>query len=78
MTKENVDELNKDILKIIREENPQRIVIYGGHSWSNSDHLLSARIPNDEYIVGYFHSYDPGILLVKEMEFGGLIMILKG
>jgi len=59
MTKENVDELNKDILKIIREENPQRIVIYGGHSWSNSDHLLSARIPNDEYIVGYFHSYDP-------------------
>ena len=59
MTKENVDELNKDILKIIREENPQRIVIYGGHSWSNSGHLLSARIPNDEYIVGYFHSYDP-------------------
>ena len=59
MTKENVDDLNKDILKIIREENPQRIVIYGGHSWSNSDHLLSARIPNDEYIVGYFHSYDP-------------------
>ena len=59
MTKENVDELNKNILKIIREENPQRIVIYGGHSWSNSGHLLSARIPNDEYIVGYFHSYDP-------------------
>lgn len=59
MSKENVDELNRDILKIIRKNNPQRIVIYGGHSWSNSDHLLSAEVLNDQYIIGYFHSYDP-------------------
>ena len=59
MTKEDVDELNRDVLKIIRQENPQRIVIYGGHSWSNSDHLLSTSKLNDEYVIGYFHSYDP-------------------
>ena len=59
MSKENVDELNRDILKIIRKNNPQRIVIYGGHSWSNSNHLLSAEVLNDQYIIGYFHSYDP-------------------
>ena len=59
MTKEDVDELNRDVLKIIRRENPQRIVIYGGHSWSNSDHLLSTSKLNDDYVIGYFHSYDP-------------------
>ena len=59
MSKENVDELNFDILQIIRTDNPKRIVIYGGHSWSNSDHLLSAKVLNDPYIIGYFHSYDP-------------------
>ena len=59
MSQENTDELNKDILNIIRRDNPQRIVIYGGHSWSNSDHLISAAKLNDEYVIGYFHSYDP-------------------
>ena len=59
MTKENVDELNFDILQIIRIENPQRIVIYGGYSWSNSDHLLQAEVLDDPFIIGYFHSYDP-------------------
>ena len=71
MTKENVDELNKDILQIIRKENPKRIVIYGGHSWSNSDHLLSASILNDEYIIGYFHSYDPWDFAGKGNGFWG-------
>ena len=71
MTKENVDELNVDILQIIRRENPQRIVIYGGHSWSNSDHLLQAEVLNDEYIIGYFHSYDPWEFAGKGKGFWG-------
>ncbi|MBN1117230.1 MAG: cellulase family glycosylhydrolase [Bacteroidales bacterium] len=57
--KDTVDNLNERVLSIIRKTNPTRIVIFSGHSWSNSDELMSTRIPNDEYLMGYFHSYDP-------------------
>ncbi len=59
MTIEQVDELNDTILKVIRESNPTRIVIYSGYRWSNSEELMQARIPDDPYIMGYFHSYNP-------------------
>lgn len=59
LTQENINELNEKILSIIRVKNPKRIVIYSGHEWSNSTHLLSAKIPDDDYIMGYFHAYDP-------------------
>ena len=59
MTVAQVDELNFRILDIIRENNPTRIVIYGGNMYSNSEQLFDAAIPDDEYIVGYYHAYDP-------------------
>ena len=59
MTVAQVDELNIRILDIIRETNPTRIVIYGGNMYANSEQLLNANIPDDEYIVGYYHAYDP-------------------
>ncbi|MEL6355513.1 MAG: cellulase family glycosylhydrolase [Bacteroidota bacterium] len=59
MTVAEVDDLNLRILGIIRATNPTRIVIYGGNMYSNSEQLLTAGIPNDDYIIGYFHSYDP-------------------
>ncbi|MCK5170534.1 MAG: cellulase family glycosylhydrolase, partial [Bacteroidales bacterium] len=61
ITVAQVDELNARVHGIIRENNPTRIVLYGGASWSNSAHLLEAAIPdtNDPYLMGYYHSYDP-------------------
>ncbi|MEM6346063.1 MAG: cellulase family glycosylhydrolase [Bacteroidota bacterium] len=59
MSVAQVDDLNQRILGIIRQTNPTRIVIYGGNMYANSAQLLNAAIPNDSYIVGYYHAYDP-------------------
>lgn len=53
------DELHKRILSIIRKTNPTRIVIFQGNEWGGSDVLLKAAIPDDDYVIGSFHSYDP-------------------
>ena len=47
------------ILSIIRKTNPTRIVIIQGHNWGGSDELIAAAVPDDNYIIGSFHSYDP-------------------
>ncbi|MEO0734190.1 MAG: cellulase family glycosylhydrolase, partial [Bacteroidota bacterium] len=59
LTVAQVDELNARILGIIRAEEPTRLVIYGGNRWSNAEELYLAAIPDDDYVIGYFHSYDP-------------------
>ncbi len=56
---EQVDSLNASILEIIRVNNPHRIVVYSGNDYSNLDHLIAAAIPEDDYLMGYYHSYDP-------------------
>jgi hypothetical protein len=35
------------------------LVIFQGHNWGGSDELITAAIPNDPYVIGSFHSYDP-------------------
>lgn len=59
LTRGNVDELNARVLGIIRETNPTRVVIFSGNEWAGLDQLVAAAIPNDPYLMGYFHSYDP-------------------
>jgi aryl-phospho-beta-D-glucosidase BglC (GH1 family) len=59
LTKEQNDEMHQRILSIIRKTNPTRLVIFQGHDWGGSDELLTAAIPDDEYVIGSFHSYDP-------------------
>ncbi len=59
MTVAQVDDLNERILGIIRENNPTRIVIYGGNVWANAEQLIDAAIPADDYVIGYYHAYDP-------------------
>lgn len=56
-----IDEFNVNVLGIIREDNPTRIVIYSGNEWTNSTDLLNAAIPdvNDAYLMAYYHSYEP-------------------
>ena len=65
LTVNEVDELNARVLGIIRDTNPTRVVIYSGNEYSNAEQLLAAAIPDDPYIMAYFHSYDP-------WEFAGL------
>ncbi len=59
LTQSEINELNARVLGIIRRTNPTRIVVYSGHEWSNAEQLMSAAIPNDPYVMGYYHSYDP-------------------
>lgn len=56
-----VNEINAQVLKIIRRTNPTRIVLYSGYMWSNVSQLVTAAIPDssDKYLIGYYHSYDP-------------------
>ena len=59
LTQTQVDDLQFRILDIIRETNPTRKVIIGGMGWANKADLVKMKIPEDDYIIGYFHSYDP-------------------
>src|SRR4030042_3250972 len=59
LTKEQNDDMHQRILSIIRKTNPTRIVIFQGHNWGGSDELITAAIPDDDYVIGSFHSYDP-------------------
>ncbi len=59
MTVAQVDDLNQRILDIIRVTNPTRIVIFGGNMYANAEQLFNAAIPQDEYLIGYYHAYDP-------------------
>lgn len=61
LTLDQINELNKRVLSIIRKTNPTRLVIFSGNDWANSSHLLAADIPDtaDHYLIGYYHSYDP-------------------
>ena len=59
LTKAQNDELHQRVLSIIRKTNPTRIVIFQGNNWGGSDDLIQAAIPNDDYVMGSFHSYDP-------------------
>lgn len=59
MSLEDVNELNARVLGIIRKTNPTRNVCFSGHMWSNSEQLVVADIPDDDYLIGYYHSYDP-------------------
>ena len=59
MTVAEVDDLNARILGLIRADNPTRLVVFGGNVYANSAELLAAKVPEDDYVIGYFHSYDP-------------------
>ncbi|MEX2369407.1 MAG: cellulase family glycosylhydrolase, partial [Bacteroidales bacterium] len=61
LTKSENDDLHQRILSIIRKTNPTRLVIFQGHNWGGSDELIEAAIPDpeDPYLIGSFHSYDP-------------------
>lgn len=46
-------------LKIIRADNPHRVVVVGPVNWNNPEALPGLELPDDENILVTFHSYDP-------------------
>jgi len=59
LTQAQNNELHERVLGIIRRTNPTRNVIIQGHEWGGSDELITMAIPDDNYLIGSFHSYDP-------------------
>lgn len=59
ITNDQNNELNARILQIIRKSNPSRIVMFSGKGWANVDDMINAELPADDYIMCYYHSYDP-------------------
>ena len=61
MSQASLNSYNTRILSIIRKTNPTRLVVFSGTSYSGSNQLISTAIPDpdDPYLIGYFHSYDP-------------------
>ncbi len=59
LTKIQNDDMHQRIISVIRKTNTTRLIIFQGHNWGGSDELISAAIPNDKYMIGSFHSYDP-------------------
>jgi len=59
LTIEQVDALNSRLLSIIRKSNPRRIVILSGNGWSALEDMMNAAIPDDDYLMAYWHAYNP-------------------
>jgi aryl-phospho-beta-D-glucosidase BglC (GH1 family) len=59
LTKAQNDDMHRRIISIIRKTNPTRLIIFQGNEWGGSDELIAAEIPDDDYVIGSFHSYDP-------------------
>jgi len=55
----NVNDLNVRTIQIMRRTNPTRIILFSGNMYSNSTELIAAAIPQDTFLIGYYHSYDP-------------------
>lgn len=58
---EQLDELNKSALAIIRKHNPTRVTIYTGGGWSSLADLEKTNPPSkkDKYLMATYHSYSP-------------------
>jgi len=59
ISRAGVDDLNARVLDIIRATNPTRLVIFSGNEYSGAEQLMAAAIPDDPWLMAYYHSYDP-------------------
>jgi endoglucanase len=61
MSMDDINQFNPRTLSIIRNENPNRLVVFSGNGFTPIDSLLTTEIPDvqDQYLIGNFHSYDP-------------------
>lgn len=59
MSPAQVNDLNARILGIIRQSNPERLVVIAGSGYTPVNTLADIELPEDEFLIGNFHSYDP-------------------
>lgn len=59
LTQSQNDELHARVLSIIRRTNPTRIVVIQGNEWGGAQELIDMTVPEDDYLIGSFHTYDP-------------------
>ncbi len=59
MNAAQADQVNAAVLPVMRAANPTRLVVFSGHGFTPVDSLLAAAVPDDAYLIGNFHSYDP-------------------
>jgi endoglucanase len=59
LTDERWNEILPKALAIIRESNPERIVIVGPGHWNNIDSLAKLVLPKDDRLIVTFHYYSP-------------------
>lgn len=59
MTVRKTDAVNRELLDIIREQNPDRWVVVGSAGWGGLGALLKSRPPGDDRIILTFHTYEP-------------------
>jgi endoglucanase len=61
MTNAEVNDMNTNILKIIRASNPTRYVMVGADSWNAFNELTAGTfiLPDDPYLIANFHYYNP-------------------
>jgi endoglucanase len=60
LTDERWQEVLPELLKVIRESNPRRMVIVGPANWNSLDHLEKLRLPKeDRRLIATFHYYSP-------------------
>lgn len=59
MTVAQVDLANERLLKTMRKTNPTRPVVFSGNGFTPYATLLKAAIPDDPYLIGNYHNYDP-------------------
>jgi endoglucanase len=59
LTAERWNDLYPKALAVVRESNPQRIVIVGPANWNNLDALPSLELPDDDRLIVTIHYYSP-------------------
>ena len=59
MTPERVDQMNHDLLDMIRQQHPERYVVLSGGYWGGLDGMLATTPPEDARVIMSFHYYNP-------------------
>ena len=55
-----LNEMTRDVLKIIRQTNPTRLVFANCYFWANAERLAELELPADDAnVVAQFHMYQP-------------------
>lgn len=53
------NEVFAEVLALIRQSNPERVVVVGPTLWNNATHLDRLRLPDDRHLIVTIHCYEP-------------------